>query len=198
MKRCPIAILSFRSLIIFSLSVFSSFGLADTVVGISAGIRDFNYSENLTSPLASNQSGVIPDIQLYSEQRSASRAWMGREKIEYAFGNLSYNGTTQEPNVTPVTSYDTHTFIIGEAIGGMRLFKVFRHYVYLYAGLNYRMWNRNLSNPAEVYNLVTVPVGLRFEPEEINPFRWPSTFLCALSFMARSQSTSPPRRDMIQ
>ena len=149
---------------------FSSTAKADVIFELGGGARSFNYAEVITPPGKSTQSGIIPEGEVTLEETSKSHAWFLRQKVNYAFGNLSYVGTSQAPAFTPISETDKQTFWIGEATGGVKLFHVLGERVSLYAGANYRIWNRNLSNPSETYKLLTVPVGLRFEPEKKHPF----------------------------
>lgn len=147
----------------------SQFSWADLLVGGGAGALNFNYAEKLDLPQKSTQHGTLPHFQLYVEEISKSYRFFSKQKMQFASGSLTYDGSSITDN-SPIISQDTHSFIGGEFLVGARLAKMASKQLYVYGGADYRIWNRDLSNPKEVYHLLRLPFGLRLLSEKKQPF----------------------------
>jgi hypothetical protein len=158
-----------RFVFVIGIFLISPKGRADMVVGVGAGALGFDYAEKLDLPAKSTQHGTIPHFQLYAEEFSKSRRFFSKQKVQYASGTLTYDGSSIANN-TPIISQDPHSFFGGEFLIGARLAKVGSKQMYVYGGADYRIWNRDLSNPKEVYHLLRLPFGLRLQPEKKQPF----------------------------
>jgi hypothetical protein len=143
--------------------------MAEVIFGIGGGVSSFTYQEVVPPPLKSSQSGALFSGLLYAEETTEGRGWLAREKFDFRIGLLDYDGSTQPPNVVAITTRDLHWFFNLEVDGGKSLITVFSDStdIFIYVGSEFRVWYRNLENPAEVYKLFSFPVGLRFEPAKV-------------------------------
>lgn len=147
-------------------------------LGLAGGYQHINYAEKLDAPLKSTQNGWLPSVSGGLGLTPASGAFLLQFSANYAKANLRYDGTTQPPEATPITSTDPHSFLVLESRVGVGLGAISRSKAFLYTGASYRIWHRDLANPGETYRLLSIPVGLRIEPA-------PESFSIGLDLSAR-------------
>jgi len=128
-------------------------------------ISHFDYKEDLPAPLKSTEPGWIPGTTV-SWTRTKPGSLYTRTFLEFSYGDVKYDGTTQTGQ--PITDSSSNQFLfrveanIGYTFGSGKLL------LSPYTGLGYRYWKRGDSevvNSAafvrEDYEWMYIPVGLR-------------------------------------
>jgi len=130
-----------------------------------------DYREDVTPPLKSTESGLLPGFGLALGHQGAKSPLYAKLALDLTVANTNYDGSDQVGN--PILSTTRNVFIRGEGNLGLRLFSSASppRDLTAYTGLGYRFWERGLGDTTgyrEHYSWKYFPVGLRLG-YRINP-----------------------------
>ncbi len=133
--------------------------------GVSFGalVQYFRYREELIAPMKSEESGALPGVWIRVASNPEFPFTIGVEG-SLAFGNESYDGSTQEG--IPRTSTTHSTFLSLVATAHYRVTLHPDHSITPVIGYGYRSWDRDIQGQGgyeEVYSWTFLPIGARWE-----------------------------------
>lgn len=139
------------------------------------GYRNLTYVEDLVAPKKSNQYANITDFSIGIEAVESDQSWFMSLNFDFASGDFTYDGATLPTStnsaIIPVTEQDEQSIYELKFLSGAFLVSPYSGMnLYFFAGLSDRIWNRNLTNPVDVYNIIYFPLGLKLAPPKWKAF----------------------------
>lgn len=147
----------------------------------------FDYSEDVPSPLKSEDEGWLPGLYLdYAHEKKDDP--YARLFVEYTTADTDYDGTTQAPEANSITDTTDNVFFHLEWDLGYTFDSGEKFSITPYIGYGYRYWKRGLGGPApfdEKYTWHYFPVGIKTDCE-LND-KWNIGLNVAARFMSGGQ-----------
>lgn len=143
-----------------------SWAVGRQFVEVGLGDRWFDYKEDLTPPLKSNESGWVPSARFAYNYQGVDNPIYAEVSFRYSSATTDYDGSLQDG--TPAEGHSDCTWWNFEFLAGYIVRNFISTPIRLipYAGLGYRMWERNLGGTdpyKEEYTWWYLPVGVRLD-----------------------------------
>ncbi len=122
---------------------------------LTVGFQTFNYKENLESPKKSEERGVLSGIGL-SKMLLETDVAVLRLAANLTIGQTLYDGAIRDSRSGEITPYQDRTDHVIVDIASLF------HAGFVYGGVGYHRWERQLASYIENYSWGYVPLGLRF------------------------------------
>ena len=145
-------------------------------VEVGLGLSWYDYQEDLTPPHKSNETGRLPSAYISYTYQGVDNPIYAGLSFRYKSQNTDYDGSYQDG--TPAKSTTANTWWDFEFVAGYIIRNILDSPVRLipYAGLGYRMWERedsdiNSTAPyKEEYTWWYLPLGVRLDVPLTNDF----------------------------
>jgi hypothetical protein len=129
-----------------------------TGVFAETGFTGMHFKEELTAPVKSTETGVLPMVRVGVANRNPDARLYYRGSVTLAAGGTHYDGTDQTGTI-PLSSTTQNVRTTSELNVGAQFGRVA-----FYTGLGYLHWERNLGGQngyGEKYAWLYLPVGVR-------------------------------------